>query len=636
MSDTGSQTKSPDLAEQLKSVPRKPGVYLWKDADGEILYVGKAVDLRSRMTQYVLGTDERIKIPLMMEQVVSFDYIVVSTETESLILEKNLIQQYHPPFNVGYRDDKSYPYIAITEGETFPAIKYTREKHRSDTRYFGPYTDAKAARETIDTVRRIVPVCLAQCAEYRALCRHLKAGREPRPEDKACFEYHIGKGAGPCCAAVTPEDYAPYVEQVERFLAGHRAEFVDQLNDQMREAADDLDFERAGRLKGRLEAIEALQETQKAVLSHSLDIDIVGFYREETIAGAHVFVVREGRIIVSNDFILDKGLDVPEEDLVGQFLARYYDGTEEIPHELVIATELPEETRTPLEAWLTERLASPHGAKVHVTVPRRGEKHELLEMATLNAKHALMRFKVRTRYEDERTNLALLQLETALALPAAPMRIECFDISTIHGNYSVASMVVFNDGKPDTSQYRRFRIRQDFGESNDVAMMGEVLSRRYSAERMADERFGSRPDLVIVDGGRAQLSVAVETFDKLGLDLPVCGLAKQDEELFVPWDTSGPVVLPSGSPSLYLIKCVRDEAHRFANTFHRELRGKGMVASVLDGIDGLGPKRKKALLKAFGSVRKMREATLEEIAAVDGIPRQVAEDVYAAILDTSA
>ena len=626
----------PDLREQLRSVPESPGCYIWKNAAGEILYVGKAIDLRSRMTQYVTGQDERLKIPLMMEQVTSFDYIVVNNETESLVLEKNLIQQYHPPFNVDYRDNKSYPYIAITEGSAYPAIKYTREKHKHGTRYFGPYTDARAARETIDTVRRIVPICAVSCEEYRKTNRMIESGRWPKADDKACFAFHIGKGTGPCCAAITPEQYAPLVKRVERFLAGERDEFVGELEDEMRQAAADLDFEHAARVRDRLEAIRALQEKQKAVLSRPLNIDVVGFYREETIASAHVFVIRSGRIIISNDFVLDKGSNVPTSDLVGQFLSKYYDATTELPHEVVIAEELPQDAQRPLEQWLTERLASVHGARVRVVVPERGERRELLNLAEVNAKHALMRFKVRTRYDEERIDMALLQLESALALPDPPMRIECFDISTIHGNYSVASMVVFTGGKPDKSQYRRFKIRKTYGEANDFAMMSEVLRRRYSPERMEDERFGSRPDLLILDGGKPQLTAAINELSELGLDIPMAGLAKKDEELYVPWDDTGPVVLPSGSPSLYLVKHVRDEAHRFAITFHRELRDKGMVASILDDVPGLGPKRKKILLKHFGSVKRMREASLEDIEAVAGIPKQVAEDLYAVILDSNA
>ena len=619
----------------LDAVPTLPGVYLWKDKDGQVIYVGKAKQLRARMRQYVNFQDDRAKIPLLVDQIDSFEYIVVGNEHESLVLEKNLINQYAPFFNADFKDDKSYPFIALTKGDVFPAIKYTREKHKSSTRYFGPYTDARAARETIDTVRRIVPICSCSCAEYRKLCRNLEHGKWPKPDDKACFEYHIGKGAGPCCAAITPEAYKEYVARVERFLSGHRDEFVNELTSEMNRAAAELDFEHAARVRDRLAAITALQEKQKAVLPRPINIDVVGFFREETIASAHVFVVREG-LIISNDFILDKGMNVPQADLVGQFLSRYYDSTQELPHEVVIAETLPEDVVRPLESWLTQRLASVHGAKVHVVVPQRGEKLDLLKMAQVNAKHALMRHKVRTRYDEERTDLALLQLESALALPEPPMRIECFDISTIHGNYSVASMVVFTAGRPDKSQYRRFKIRKTYGEANDFAMMSEVLRRRYGPETMADERFGSKPDLLVLDGGKPQLTAAMTELGKLGVDIPMAGLAKKDEELFVPWNETGPVVLPSGSPSLYLIKHVRDESHRFAITFHRELRSKGMVASILDDVPGLGPKRKKLLLKTFGSVKKMREATLDEIAAVPGIPRQVAEDLYAVIVDSNA
>ncbi len=386
----------PGIREQLRAVPEKPGCYLWKDADGAILYVGKAVNLRARMSQYVNGSDERAKIPLMMEQVASFDYVVVDNETESLVLEKNLIQQHHPPFNVDYRDNKSYPYIALTKGDVYPAIKYTREKHRKDTRYFGPYTDARAARETVEALRRIVPLCRTSCDRYRATRRKLAAGHAPSEDDKACFDYHIGHGLGPCCGAISPEDYAPYVERAERFLSGKRAEFVSELAAEMDAAAAELDFERAARIRDRLQAVQVLREKQKAVLETAIDADVVGFFREETIGAAHVFVVREGRVIVSNDFILDKGLDVDGDEFAGQFLTRYYGSTDELPHEVVLAEALPDDVARPLESWLTGRLASPHGARVHVTVPKRGARHELLRLAETNARHALMRFKART------------------------------------------------------------------------------------------------------------------------------------------------------------------------------------------------------------------------------------------------
>ena len=628
----GDQSFSEHLAElsaQVSQVPTCPGCYLWKDADGEVIYVGKAKNLRARMKQYVTLSDEREKIPLMMQIVTSFDYIVVDTEHEALVLERNLIGQYHPYFNVDYKDDKSYPYIAVTHADLFPAIKYTREKHKPGTRYFGPYTDARAARETIDTLRKVTPICSATCAEWKRVRRLL----EKHPDDadiiglicaqkgRPCFDYHVGRGPGVCAGMIDPADYAKNVRRVERFLSGQRRELVGELKGEMAEAAADLDFERAGRIKRRLEVIDGLDDRQQVVFPTSVDIDLIGFYREETIAGVCVFAVREGRTVRSCEFILDKGLDVSEEELVGGFVKRYYDETADIPAEVDIAVEL--EDAEVVGAWLTGK----RGRKCTVHRPQRGEKRHLLETCERNARHALMRYMMRTGYADDRTNQALLQLESALALDAPPMRIECFDISTIHGRFTVASMVVFTNGKPDKSQYRRFKIRTELTEANDFVSMSEVLGRRYAPERMADERFGSRPDLLVVDGGKPQLTAAMRQLEQLGLDIPVCGLAKADEEVFVPWDET-PVVLPNGSASLYLIKQVRDESHRFAITFHRELRDKAMTVSVLDEVEGVGPTRKRAIMRHFGSMKRLRAASVDDIAAVKGVPRQVAEAVY--------
>lgn len=611
------------IAEQIGSVPDAPGVYLWKDAAGDVLYVGKAKSLKKRMRQYTSGQDEREKIPLMMEQVASYDYVVTTNEVESLILEKNLIRQFNPPYNVDYRDDKSYPFIALTMDDPFPAIKFTREKHKAGTRYFGPYTDSRAARETIDTVRRIVPICRATCPEWKRVTA--KGGA---PAGRACFDYHVGLGPGPCVGACTREEYAPNVERVASFLSGKHDDLEVELERQMREAAADLDFESAARHRNRLEAVNAIRGKQTVVSSRPLNMDVVGFHREETIAGVHVFVVREGRVLYGNELVLDKGLDVPLAELVEGFLLRYYEDAAEVPREIVLPT-LPESAET-VEEWLTG-LRPAGAARVRLTVPQRGEKHDLLAMGERNATHTLLRFKVRTRYDDERINAALVQLESALALPAAPLRIECYDISTLHGTHSVASMVVFTNGKPDSKSYRRFKVRLDTGEANDVAMMSEVLRRRFAPERMADQRFGSRPGLIIVDGGKPQVNAAATVLEESGLtDIPLAGLAKREEELFVTW-AEEPVVLPNGSPSLYLVKRVRDEAHRFAIEYHRSLRAKAMTASVLDDIEGVGPKRKKVLLRHFGSLKKLREATVDEIAEVPGVPREVAEEIVAVL-----
>ena len=578
------------IREQVDQVPTNPGCYLWKDGSGKVIYVGKAKNLRARMRQYVTLQDDRAKIPLMMQVVRSFDYIVVENEHEALVLERNLIAQYRPYFNVDFKDDKSYPYIAITESDTFPAIKYTREKHKKGTRYFGPYTDSYAARQTIETLRKVVPICSATCVEWKrakrllekdpdgAAVANLLLAKKGRP----CFDYHVGKGPGVCVGAIDTVSYAKNVRQVENFLRGNRSEIVSELKDQMQEAAADLDFEKAARLKSRLTSLSDLDDRQQVTFPTSVNIDLIGIYREETISAACVFVVREGRTIRSVEFILDKGLDVSEEELVSGFLKRYYDETADIPAEVNLPIDLLD--AEVLSEWLTQKRG--HNCVLHH--PQRGEKFRLLQMASANARHALMRHMIRTGYADDRTNQALLQLK---------------------------------------SQYRRFKIRAELDEANDFVSMTEVLGRRYSPERMADERFGSRPDLLVVDGGKPQLTAAINQLNELGLDIPVCGLAKSDEEVFVPWDDT-PIVLPTGSASLYLIKQVRDESHRFAITFHRELRDKAMTVSILDEIPGVGPKRKKDIMRHFGSFKRLKAASVEDISQVKGVSVNLAETIY--------
>lgn len=617
------------IREQVDQVPVSPGCYLWKDGSGKVIYVGKAKNLRSRMRQYVTLQDDRAKIPLMMQVVRSFDYIVVENEHEALVLERNLIAQYRPYFNVDFKDDKSYPFIAITESDVFPAIKYTREKHKKGTRYFGPYTDSYAARQTIDTLRKVVPICTASCTEWKRCRREL----EKHPNEAAvanmifaekgrpCFDYHVGRGPGVCVGAISTAEYGKHVRQVENFLRGNRSGIVMEVQEQMQEAAADLDFERAARLKGRLDALSALDDRQQVTFPTSVNLDLIGFYREETISAACVFVVREGRTVRSVEFILDKGLDVSEDELVSGFVKRYYDETADVPAEVDVPLELSD--AEVISEWLSDK----RGHRCGLHLPQRGEKFRLLEMASKNARHALMRHMIRTGYSDDRSNQALLQLESALALEAPPLRIECFDISTLHGSFTVASMVVFTNGKPDKSQYRRFKIHAELDEANDFVSMSEVLGRRYSPERMADKRFGSRPDLLVVDGGKPQLTAAIQQLADLGLDIPVCGLAKSDEEVFVPWDDT-PIVLPSGSASLYLIKQVRDESHRFAITFHRELRDKAMTVSILDEIPGVGPKRKKDLMRHFGSFKKLNAASADDIADVKGISPALAQTIF--------
>ena len=611
--DHAALESAPDVASQLGLVPDGPGVYLWKQGD-VVLYVGKAKSLRKRMRQYTGGHDDRAMVPRMISRVDSFDYVTTTTEAESMILEANLIKELRPPYNVDFKDDKSFPFIALTLADPFPAIKYTRERHRAGTRYFGPYTDARAARETMEVVRRVYPICRATCAEWKRLTR-----RGGESTGTACFDYHIGKGPGPCMGAIGQTEYRERVEKIASFLEGRQRGVVDDLADAMQEAAADLDYERAARLRNSLDAVRASLERQRVVSDRPLDLDVIGLEREETITGVHMLHVREGRIVGANEFTLDKGLDVGEVELINGFLVRYYDTASYVPREVIVSA-LPEDPDA-VEEWL----GGLRGTGVRLLVPQRGEKRSLLDLAATNARHSLARYKHRTRYDEERLNRALLELESALALPSPPLRIECYDISTLHGRHSVGSMVVFTGGRADKAAYRRFKVRLPAEEANDVAMMGEVLRRRFAREDAGDTRFAKRPDLLLIDGGKPQLNAVHAVLAGLGLEhISLASLAKREEELWLPgWNE--PVVLPNGSPSLYLVKRVRDEAHRFAVEYHRELRGRAMTASVLDDVPGVGPKRKKALLKHFGGIKKLRQASVDEVAAVPGIPQDVAE-----------
>jgi len=616
-----------ELLAQLASVPDKPGVYLWKDAEGTVLYIGKAKELRKRMRQYLSGHDDRAQIPKLMNQIASFDYIVTRNESESLILEINLINEMSPAFNVDFKDDKSYPFLAITMGNIYPAIKYTREKPVKGTKYFGPYTDAKAARSILDSMRRLVPMCRASCPEWKQVARNEKAGKPFKPTQRPCFDSHIGLGPGVCEGTVDPDEYRSRINTVIQFLSGQHAPLERELRQQMHEASANLDFEGAARYRNRIDAIDVLKDKQTVLSDSKLNLDVIGTYREETVAGVYVLVVRGGRVLNSNEFILDKGLDVPFDMLMSGFLTKHYAQMTEIPKTIAVESQV-EDARL-IEEWLSEkrREFDSRAGQVKLIVPERGVKSELVAMATRNARHALMRWMMRTHYEDELINSALLQLESALALESSPYRIECYDISTLHGTHSVGSLVVFTAGKKDTSAYRRFRIRGKTDEANDVAMMREVLGRRFSNRNKEDTRFASKPDLIIVDGGKPQLNAARQVLEELDIDVDVVGLAKREEEVWVTWQNTS-VVLPDGSPSLYLMKRVRDEAHRFAIEYHRLLRSKAMTASVLDEIVGIGPKKRKELVKYFGSFKKLKDATIEEISQVKGINEALALDVY--------
>lgn len=622
-------TSLQELSRQVDEVPELPGCYLWKDVLGRVIYVGKAKRLKTRMNQYVHITDDRPKIPRMMMEVASFDYVVVENEHEALVLERNLINQYQPYYNVDFKDDKSYPYIALTQDSVFPAIKYTREKHTPDTLYFGPYTDSHAARETIEILRKLVPICSAACPVWKKLDRSLRKHAEnvsiaqliSTQAKKACFDFHVGKAPGVCIGALSPEAYAEHVALVCDFLRGRRKLIYQKLLKRMEEEARNLEFEQAQRTKQKLNILASLNDSQQVVFTTNVSADVVGLYREETISAICLFCVREGRVIRTSDFIIHKGLEVEDVNLIESFVVSLYDTQADIPRELIVGISSSDAVR--LGEYLRER----NYGSIRVHVAYRGEKRKLLDTVEKNARHALVRYMVKTGYSDDRTNRALLELENALALPKPPHRIECFDISTLHGYFTVASMVVFIDGKPAKNLYRHFKIRTPLTEANDFVSMAEVLQRRYSPQNLENPKFGPLPDLLVLDGGKPQLTAALQQFSTMGIHPSLCGLAKSDEEVFVPWDTT-PIVLPSGSASLYLIKYVRDESHRFAITFHRYLRDKAQTKSILDEIEGVGPTRKKALMAHFGSMKALRSASVTELVKVRGISQNLAQLIW--------
>lgn len=619
------------MKKLIRNAPQGPGCYLWKNDQGSVLYVGKAKNLRARLRQYVNLEDSRPQIPRLMSEATSFDYVLVDTEHEALVLEINLIQNYRPPFNVSLMDDKSYPFIAITTEDVYPALKYTRERHKPHTLYFGPYTDAHAARKAIDIVRKVCPLCVATCVEWKRCRRYLATSDSTQEEVKRwskqgrpCFDYHVGKGPGVCIGAITPAEYAENVEVAKQFLTGKHKELLALLEKFEQKASFDLNFEQAERFKRRTQIIKALDGEQQICFRHNANVDVCGFWRETTIAAAFIFCVREGRVIRTCDFVLNKGTDISESELISSFLAQYYSETHDIPKRIDVST-VPADSSA-LTSWLEEKCHY----KVSIAKPTKGERKKLLNTAERNAKHALMRYELKTGYEDARLNRALYELESALGLSTPPFRIESFDISTLHGSYTVGSMVVFEQGKPAKSQYRRFKIRQPLEEANDFASLQEVFERRYAFGHMKDSKFAKKPNLIIVDGGRPQLKAALSILKNLGLAIPVVGLAKADEEVYTDFQED-PIILPQGSSSLYLMKQIRDEAHRFAITYHRVLRSKAMTTSFLDEIQGVGPKRKKALLKYFGSAKKLKAASAKSISQVPGISKSLAEHIFESI-----
>jgi len=623
------------LKEHLSSIPAKPGVYLMKDENGKVIYVGKAVNLRNRVRSYFHTSANRSpKTHYLVQDIADLDFIVTASELEALILECNLIKKYQPRYNVRLKDDKRYPYIKITWQELYPRIYTVRQMQDDGAKYYGPFTATWAVSQTLDLLRKIFP--------------YLTCKREITGQDKrACLYYYIGRCPGPCIGAVSQEEYRALVSQICRFLEGKSEEIIDDLRAQMMAASERLEFERATTLRDQIVALERVIERQRVVSSVLADEDVIAFARQDGDACVQVFFIRRGKLIGREYFVLEGTADEDARQIMTSFVKQFYDKAAYVPSEILLQNDIDEALI--IQAWLRSK----RGTKVTLKVPRRGQKKELVQMAAENAAETLAHLRAQWLLDEGKSVEALAELQEHLKLATPPARIECYDISNIQGKAATGSMVVFVKGVPRKSDYRRFKIRTVEG-ADDYAMMKEVLKRRFrrtapstglrtggetrgkgelvkdKSVRLSahDEAWTILPDLVVVDGGKGQLNVALEVMDEYGLReaVPVVGLAKEREEIFAP-DRPKPILLPHGSQGLFLMQRIRDEAHRFALQYHRRLREKQTCTSTLEKIPDIGPKRRQALFKHFGSLERIREATIEELTAVPGMTHRAAEQV---------
>jgi excinuclease ABC subunit C len=608
-----------DITAQLTVLPDKPGVYLMKDDQGKIIYVGKATSLRQRVRSYFQKSKHHtLKERSLIKNIYDFETIVVDSPVEALILECNLIKQHRPKYNIRLRDDKHYPYIKITLNETFPRALVVRSIKPDQGKYFGPYTNSTAMHETLKIIKDIFPL---------RSCRKENVDTKTR----ACLNAHISKCASPCAGKITEEKYREMVDQVILFLEGRRGEVIKDLENKMKQAAEELNFEEAARYRDQIQAVRQVVEKQKIENQSSEDRDVVGLATDKDLAAAVVFFVRGGKVMGREHFFLTNVDHDQEAFLLGAFLQQYYAHAEEIPGEIVVQGTLADQAL--LEEWLTKK----RGLKVRIHQAQRGDKKRLLDLVIKNARIKLDQHHSLKNRRKEEAGAALEQLRQELNLPQTPHRIECYDISNTQGTNSVGSMIGFVGGEPCPAEYRRFKVKTVQG-PNDFASLQEVLSRRIQrglAERRSireaglaaqEAKFAHFPDLMIIDGGKGQLSAVKEILDQFALSLPVFGLAEEFEHLYRP-EESTPIVLAANSPAYYLVQRVRNEAHRFAITYHRKLRSQEQVKSVLDDIPGIGPARRKALLKAYGSVEKIAQASPEELSLVEGMNRKVATNV---------
>jgi len=612
------------------TIPDAPGSYQFKDANGRVIYVGKASSLRQRLSNYF--ADPRTLHPRTAQMVAtaeSVEWTTVRNEVEALMLEYSLIKTHDPRFNVRLRDDKSYPFLAVTVDEQFPRATVMRGRKRKGTRYFGPYAHAYAIRNTLDELVRSFPIRTCSQAKFN---QHHRLGRP-------CLLYHIEKCSGPCVGEIEEMPYRQLVTELCEFLDGETAPIVNRLDTEMREAAGALEYERAARVRDRLANVRRAIERQQMVADTNEDLDVIGLADDDLEASVQVFYIRRGRVVGRNGFVLDKVEELTPGKLIDRILEHLYgeDPPQGVPKQVLVPVE-PEDQAL-YEEWLTHVRSETHrGSRVKIRVPQRGERRTLLETVTNNAREEFMRHRLRRAGDLDSRSRALNDLQARLGLPEAPLRIECYDMAHLQGTDYVGSMVVMEDGLPNKREYRRFKVHVQG--NDDYAAMEEVLTRRltaYLASRhdpppepgQRPAKFSYPPQLLLVDGGKGQLGVAERVVRELGLaeEIPVAGLAKRFEQVFVPGQAA-PVDIPRGSEALFMLQRIRDEAHRFANTFHAERRSKRMTVSRLDGIAGLGETRRKRLFKEFGGVAKVKESTREQLRGLSWLPDTVADAVY--------
>lgn len=609
------------LTDKIKNIPSRPGVYLYKDEAEQIIYVGKAVSLRNRVRSYFTGVNKQApKVKAMLNRAVDLDFIVTDSEMEALILENNLIKEHQPKYNILLKDDKTYPYIKVTSQEEFPRVFLTRRVLKDGARYFGPFTNLGAVNETMRLLKKIFP--LRTCKQ-----------RQLSPRDRPCLNYHIKRCLGPCCNLVERQTYRETVNEVILFLEGRQEDLMKRLRQRMEAAAENLEFEKAAELRDQLLAVEKIVERQKIVSTDLVDQDVIAMARGFDESCLTVFFIRGGKLIGREHYFLE-GTDTLERgEIMATFIQQFYNQTEFTPAEILLSEDI-----TNLElmtAWLSER----RGSKVQIKAPKRGDKHKLVEMAAQNALLSLEQAKLQRQAHREAVDGALAELMAALGLDKPPHRMECYDISNIQGTETVSSMVVFEEGRPKKDQYRRFKIRWVEG-PNDFASMHETITRRFSRAREEQDliekgeltskqaKFTKLPDLIIIDGGKGQLSAAREAMGEQGFaHIATFGLAKEEELLFAP-GRPDPIRLPRESKGLQMLQRLRDEAHRFAITYHRKLRTQRNLKSILDEIEGIGTVRRKELYKAYKNLESIKQASVADLAKVPGMNSKAAQAVY--------